>query len=99
MHTLTTSMASSSLVHLFAPLQRYAASSLQLFDTLVPGATEDAKKEWCTRVMMQTLEAMDGHVPLVGALLDTPIADAVERRLVERLVDRVLRASSTRGGI
>ncbi len=86
-HTMT------SHASLMSPLRKYAAAAVHLFEELVPGATQEEKRSWCTRAVVQTLEALDGHVPLVGALLDTPIADAVEKRLAERLVDCVLKST------
>jgi hypothetical protein len=54
---------------------------------LFPGETTKKKKAWCATQLYSMLEAFDNYIPVVGALLDNPFADNLEKQAVSMLVD------------
>jgi hypothetical protein len=56
------------------------------FDAIA-GKTEQEQKEWCVKELTTMLEVYDNYIPVVGAFLDNPLSDAIEKELVSILVD------------
>lgn len=54
---------------------------------IVVGDTEKEKKAWCVRRLYKLLESFDNFIPVVGMYLDNPIADDLEEKAIEILVD------------
>lgn len=53
----------------------------------VVGKTEQEQKNWCVQELTTMLEVYDNYIPVVGAFLDNPLSDAMEKELISLLVD------------
>lgn len=58
-------------------------------EALVPGASQQERKEWCLQRLVECVEAVDQLTPGIGPWLDTRLADRLERRVLEALVEQV----------
>lgn len=64
-----------------------AAAALEM----LPGSSLTERIDWAKRELLSAVETVDNLVPVLGAWMDTPIADALERWGVEQLCERLLR--------
>ena len=67
-------------------LKTVTVGLVDMAEQVCPGASVGDKESWATRQLTAILERFDNSVPIVGALLDTPIADRLEADLVGRVV-------------
>lgn len=51
------------------------------------GRTVAQKKEWCVKRLTEVLEMFDNYLPVIGIFLDNPIADDIQKKGVEMLID------------
>lgn len=71
------------------PKQRLLRAMRRL-ERLLPGDTGAERRAFCKRQLVRAVEAVDDKLPLVGLLADSEIVDALEKRLIEDIVERVL---------
>lgn len=56
----------------------------------IPGATGREKLQWVKDRLVELVESLDHLIPVIGAWLDNPLADAAERQGIEAIVDWAL---------
>jgi hypothetical protein len=64
-----------------------AKDIIQKSKALLPGKTENDKKNWCIKKLTQVFEVFDNYVPIIGTFLDIPFVDDLEKQAVSLLVD------------
>lgn len=70
-------------------LMRRATACLRYIDDKVQEIPEAQKKAWISRRLCAFVEALDDSIPFVGPFMDLPAMDALERRIVDEVVDAV----------
>jgi hypothetical protein len=69
-------------------LQEYTKSTVvESMQDFIPGSDSNSKKQWCIKRLTQLLETFDNYIPVIGVLLDNPIADDFEHYAIEKLVE------------
>lgn len=56
-------------------------------DRWLPGGTGAEKKAWAKAQLGQALEAYDDRIPVIGAFMDLPAVDAIERSGIDMAVE------------
>lgn len=56
-------------------------------ELIIPGADTDAKKQWVATQLSHVLEAFQGQIPVIGALLNNPEIEILEENAVQVFVD------------
>lgn len=64
-----------------------AKDIIQKSKILLPGKTEKDKKNWCIKKLTEAFEVFDNYIPIIGAFLDIPFVDDLEKQAVSLLVD------------
>lgn len=57
-------------------------------EAMIPGSTDEQKKQWCCDMLCAGVEAADHMMPEVGQVADTAAVNAVERTIVTEVVDK-----------
>lgn len=55
-------------------------------DHIVPGESEDAKKKWVAKRLLELVEVFDNHIPVIGIVMDIPVVDEIEGNIVDQFV-------------
>ena len=76
---VTDKLTAFALKHAIEELVRVANDRL-------PGSDEQQKQNWCSQEILSGLEKYDNKIPVIGALLDIPILENMERWAVEHMV-------------
>lgn len=50
---------------------------------------ERVSKEWYKKNIYNILEVLDDNIPVVGRLMDLPIIDEIEQKIVDKIIDVV----------
>ena len=74
-------------------LMRRATACLRYIDDKVQEIPETQKKAWISRRLLAFVETLDDTIPFVGPFMDLPEVDAIERRIVDEVVDSVWAAA------
>ncbi len=70
--------------------QQRLLRAMRRLERLLPGDTGAERRAFCKQQLVRAVEAVDDKLPLVGLLADSEIVDALEKRLIEHIVERVL---------
>lgn len=74
-------------------LEKAAKAVVKAAYEAIPGeGSGPARKAWCVEQLLRVVEDHDHLIPVLGAWLDNPLADAIERWGVEKAVEKALGA-------
>ena len=71
----------------FEDLTNIAKDAIEAAESIILGDSVAEKKSWCVKRITKVLETFDNYIPVIGAILENPIADDLEENAVKFLVD------------
>lgn len=69
-------------------LRRGGLMLAQMADNAMPGSSSQEKKQWAKTILLSTIETYDNMIPTVGAFMDMPFVDGLQKAAVDIAVER-----------